>query len=160
MGCRLKREEEELRRTLHAQGFSNTDIAHKVGVSSDVISHWVASRDLIPNPSSKTRARALKKQRRIRLITQGVPFEKIAQMEGIKVKTLQGWWREIKFHPRPRKISLKPSGIRVSNKPKQERDLLRRFFTDLLITSQQCRGKPDIGGFMSVWREINKSPEI
>lgn len=160
MGRCLKEGEEELRKTLHARGFSNVEIAHKVGVSSDVISHWVASRGLVPNPSLKVQARALKRQRRIRLITQGVPFDEIAQIEGIRVKTLQDWWRGIKLQPRSGEISLKPTGIMISSKPRRERDLLRQFFTDLLKASQQSQGKPDIGGFMSVWREINKGPEI
>lgn len=154
----LPSDAENARRSLHAKGLTDREIAERLNVSMAAIGAWRYRRGLKVNPVKKfnTSARGTLKldrqanARRMALYRQGLTDREIAEREGVTVSAIKQW--RYVHHIWPKEWGAKHD---VFVRAEHERVLLRRFFSDLITVANAAQGKRvDVGRFMKAWREV------
>lgn len=135
---------ENIRRNLYEQGLLDKEIAERTGVTRAAIWRWRRDRNL---PSHHVEKNTEREKLRTELLQRGYSDRQIAKETNVGVNAIRRWRRK--------NAAADFSKYDVSGRPEEERAILRSFFIDLLyaVDSTEAR-KPDVGTFMTVWREI------
>ena len=99
MPRRVSPEENERRLNLYKQGFSDGEIAEKVGVKVSTIRSWRLKRELSPNHKRGGSLKLSEQLKRLSLYFKGLTDRELSEKLGISTFTVKHWRRSMELPP-------------------------------------------------------------